>query len=418
MHSSHDAAKPSRTDASEPATMPGRVELIALMAMLVATIAFSIDAMLPALPAMAAELSPESPNQVQLVVTIFVLGMGVGTLFTGPLSDTFGRKPVVLAGCGLYIVSAGLAAQADSLGLLLAARLVQGLGAAGPRVVVMAIIRDMFVGRQMAQIMSFVMIVFTLVPALAPSIGAVLIALAGWSAIFWAFVVFATVVSLWLFARLPETLPRAARRPFSTSALLSAAREMLANRVVRLSIAVQSLVFAMLFATISSIQPIYETMFDRADSFPIWFGVTALLSASGSVVNAMLVVRMGMRRLVSVMLTVQVVVSAVMFLAILAGLAGDALFAMFFFWQFVAFFQVGLTIGNLNAIAMEPMGHIAGMAASIIGFIATVAAVILAVPVGLLFDGTAIPLTLGVLVFAIAGLAMMAGMRRAETDGH
>ncbi|ASP22003.1 bicyclomycin resistance protein [Antarctobacter heliothermus] len=418
MHSSHDASKPSRTDASEPAAMPGRVELIALMAMLIATIAFSIDAMLPALPAMAAELSPESPNQVQLVVTIFVLGMGVGTLFTGPLSDTFGRKPVVLAGCGLYIVSAGLAAQADSLGLLLAARLVQGLGAAGPRVVVMAIIRDMFVGRQMAQIMSFVMIVFTLVPALAPSIGAVLIALAGWSAIFWAFVVFATVVSLWLFVRLPETLPRAARRPFSTSALLSAAREMLANRVVRLSIAVQSLVFAMLFATISSIQPIYETMFDRADSFPIWFGVTALLSASGSVVNAMLVVRMGMRRLVSVMLTVQVVVSAVMFLAILAGLAGDGLFAMFFFWQFVAFFQVGLTIGNLNAIAMEPMGHIAGMAASIIGFIATVAAVILAVPVGLLFDGTAIPLTLGVLVFAIAGLAMMAGMRRAETDGH
>ncbi len=418
MHSSHDAAKPSRTDASEPAAMPGRVELIALMAMLVATIAFSIDAMLPALPTMAAELSPESPNQVQLVVTIFVLGMGMGTLFTGPLSDTFGRKPVVLAGCGLYIVSAGLAAQADSLGLLLAARLVQGLGAAGPRVVVMAIIRDMFVGRQMAQIMSFVMIVFTLVPALAPSIGAVLIALAGWSAIFWAFVVFATVVSLWLFVRLPETLPRAARRPFSTSALLSATREMLANRVVRLSIAVQSLVFAMLFATISSIQPIYETMFDRADSFPIWFGITALLSASGSVVNAMLVVRMGMRRLVSVMLTVQVVVSAVMLLAILAGLAGDALFAMFFFWQFVAFFQVGLTIGNLNAIAMEPMGHIAGMAASIIGFIATVAAVILAVPVGLLFDGTAIPLTLGVLVFAIAGLAMMAGMRRAETDGH
>ncbi|CAN0152000.1 unnamed protein product, partial [Chrysoparadoxa australica] len=222
MHSSHDAAKPSRTDASEPAAMPGRVELIALMAMLVATIAFSIDAMLPALPTMAAELSPESPNQVQLVVTIFVLGMGMGTLFTGPLSDTFGRKPVVLAGCGLYIVSAGLAAQADSLGLLLAARLVQGLGAAGPRVVVMAIIRDMFVGRQMAQIMSFVMIVFTLVPALAPSIGAVLIALAGWSAIFWAFVVFATVVSLWLFVRLPETLPRAARRPFSTSALLSA----------------------------------------------------------------------------------------------------------------------------------------------------------------------------------------------------
>ncbi|SNS58403.1 multidrug effflux MFS transporter [Antarctobacter heliothermus] len=414
MHSPQDAPTPSRTVASGPSALPGRVELIALMAMMAATIAFSIDAMLPALPAMAADLSPEAPNQVQLVVTIFVLGMGLGTLFTGPLSDTFGRKPVVLAGCGLYIVSAALAAQADSLGLLLAARLVQGLGAAGPRVVVMAIIRDLFVGRQMAQIMSFVMIVFTLVPALAPSIGAALMALAGWSAIFWAFVIFAAVVSLWLFLRLPETLPRPARRPFSATALLSATREMLANPVVRLSIAVQALVFAMLFATISSIQPIYESVFDRADSFPIWFGVTALLSASGSVVNAMLVMRLGMRRLVSVMLGVQIMVSTVLLTAILVGLAGDGLFAMFFFWQFMAFFQAGMTIGNLNAIAMEPMGHIAGMAASIIGFIATVVAVLLAVPVGLLFNGTAIPLTLGVLVFAVAGLALMAAMRRAE----
>ncbi|WP_323768633.1 multidrug effflux MFS transporter [Antarctobacter sp.] len=415
MHSPRDTSQNARLrNAATQSTMPGRVELIALMAMLAATIAFSIDAMLPALPAMAAELSPQVPNQVQLVVTIFVLGMGLGTLFTGPLSDTFGRRPVVLAGCALYIVSAGLAAQADSLGLLLAARLFQGLGASGPRVVAMAIIRDLFVGRQMAQIMSFVMIVFTLVPAIAPSVGAGLMAVSGWPAIFWAFVIFASVLSVWLALRLPETLPHDARRPFSTAALLSATREMLANPVVRLSIAVQSLVFGMLFATISSIQPIYESVFDRAESFPIWFGATALLSASGSVANAMLVMRIGMRRLVSLMLGIQIIVSGVMLAALVAGLAGNALFAMFFFWQFMAFFQAGLTIGNLNAIAMEPMGHIAGMAASIIGFIATVAAVLLAVPVGLLFNGTAVPLTLGVLIFAIAGLVLMGAMRRAE----
>ncbi|WP_246594338.1 multidrug effflux MFS transporter [Mameliella sediminis] len=397
------------------AEMPGRVELIALMAMLAAIIAFSIDAMLPALPAMAAEMSPDAPNRVQLVVTIFVLGMGIGTLFTGPLSDFFGRKPVVLAGTALYIAAAALAAQAESLGMLLFARLLQGLGAAGPRVVSMAIIRDLFAGRQMAQIMSFVMMVFTLAPAIAPTIGAAMVSFAGWHSIFWAFVFFAGVLSLWLSVRLPETLPRGARLPFRTADLWQATKETMSYPVVRLSIAVQSCVFGMLFATISSVQQIYEISFDKGDSFPLWFGVVAILSASGSVLNAMLVVRIGMRRLVSIMLAVQIVLSGGLLLVQLAGVSGDALFVIFFIWQFGAFFQAGMTIGNLNAMAMEPVGHIAGMAASVIGFISTVAAVVLAVPVGLMFDGTALPLAIGVLVFAIAGLLLMQAMRRAES---
>ncbi|WP_372833859.1 MFS transporter, partial [Puniceibacterium confluentis] len=148
-----------------------RVEFIALIAMLFATIAFSIDSMLPALPEIGAALSPGNLNRVQLVITSFVLGMGIGTFFTGPLSDTFGRKPVVLCGAILYIVASLVAARAQSLEVLLAARVVQGLGAAGPRVVALAIIRDLYQGRGMARIMSFVMIVFTLVPAIAPSMG-------------------------------------------------------------------------------------------------------------------------------------------------------------------------------------------------------------------------------------------------------
>jgi len=394
--------------------MPGRVELIALMAMMLATVAFSIDAMLPALPDMAADLNPSAANTVQLVVTIFVLGLGVGTLFTGPLSDSFGRKPIVLAGASIYIAAAALAAQAESLEMLLAARMLQGLGAAGPRVVAVAIIRDLFVGRQMAQIMSFVMMIFTIVPAVAPLVGAQLISVAGWPAIFWAFVLFAGVVSLWMMLRLPETLPATARRPFRAPALLAAVKEMLRHPVVRLSIAVQCLVLGMLFATISSIQPIYEVTFQKADSFPLWFGATAILSASGSVLNAMLVIRIGMRRMVSVMMMLQIGVSGLLVMLELGGLSGTALFAAFFFWQFVAFFQAGMTIGNLNAIAMEPMGHIAGMAASIIGAISTVAAVVLAVPVGLMFNGTALPLTVGVMLYAVAALVLMRVMRRAE----
>ncbi len=402
---------------SIPATdgLPSRGELIGLMAMLAATIAFSIDAMLPALPAMAEALTPEAPNRAQLVVTVFVFGLGLGTLFTGPLSDTFGRKPVMLMGTAIYIVSAALATQAESLELLLFARAMQGVGAAGPRVVAIAVIRDLFAGRQMAQIVSFIMMVFTIVPAVAPSIGALMLQLGGWPLIFWTFVVFAALSGCWLWLRLPETLPLAARRPFRVRALRAAAAEMLQNPVVRLSILVQCLVFAMLFATVSTVQPIYDVLFDRGDSFPLWMGATALLAASGSLVNAMLVLRLGMRRLVSLMLQVQIGISGLLLAAQIAGLQGDGLFALFFFWQFLAFFQAGLTIGNLNAIAMEPMGHIAGMAASVIGAIATVAGALLAAPIGLMFDGTARPLAFGVMLLAVAGVVLMRAMRRAES---
>ena len=319
--------------------LPSRREFIALMAMLFATIAFSIDAMLPALPALAAEFSAGAPNRVQLVVTIFVLGMGLGTLFAGPLSDRFGRKPVILAGAGLYILSAFVATQVASLETLLAARLAQGLGAAGPRVVALAIIRDLYAGRGMAQIMSFVMIVFTLVPAIAPSLGAVLTGFAGWRAVFWAFCIFATISSLWLGLRLPETLSASARRPFSLPALRGAVLEMVTHPVVRLSILVQGLSFGTLFTMISTVQPIYAQSFGRAESFPLWFGLVAVCGASASFLNAALVMRLGMRLLVTAMLAAQLGLSALMLAALAAGLADDALFAVFVVWQTSVFFR-------------------------------------------------------------------------------
>ncbi len=389
-----------------------RVEFIALIAMLFATIAFSIDSMLPALPEIGAALSPGNLNRVQLVITSFVLGMGIGTFFTGPLSDTFGRKPVVLCGAILYIVASLAAARAQSLEVLLAARVVQGLGAAGPRVVALAIIRDLYQGRGMARIMSFVMIVFTLVPAIAPSMGAIIVILVGWRAVFVSFVIFAASATLWLMLRLPETLAPENRRPFRAAMLLSAVREMFAHPVVRLSIMVQSLAYGMLFAMLSSTQQIFDITFDQGAAFPIWFGGIAVVAASASFVNAALVMRLGMQVLVTAMLAAQVVFSGLM---ILIGLIEPPVmvhFALFVIWQATVFFQAGMTIGNLNAIAMEPMGHIAGMAASVIGAISTVAAVILAVPVGLLFNGTPLPLAVGTFLMALAALLLMLAMRR------
>ncbi len=395
---------------------PSRVEFIAMIAMLFATIAFSIDAMLPALPRLAEEFSPDAPNRAQLVVTSFVMGMGLGTLFTGPLSDTFGRKPVILWGAVLYIASAAVASFAPDLETLLGARFVQGIAAAAPRVVALAIVRDLYAGRGMARIMSFVMMVFTVVPALAPSVGAAFIAWSGWQAVFYAFITFCAVATTWLWVRLPETLAPEARRPFRARALRSAMVEVVTHPVVRLSIAVQGLSFGALFAVISSIQPIYEVTFDKADSFPLWFALVALLAMSSSYLNARLVMQVGMRRLVTLMLSFQCVATAILLAVLLGGLRGDALFPLFLVWQLGLFFQAGMTLGNLNAIAMEPMGHIAGLAASITGAISTVVSVLLAAPIGLAFDGTPVPLAVGVLVLCLAALGLMRRMTRVEAQ--
>ena len=394
-----------------------QAEFVALVAMLFSTIALAIDAMLPALPDIAAQLSPDAPNRAQLIITSFVLGMGLGTLVTGPLSDTFGRRPVILGGAALYMLGAALAWAAQSLELLLAARVLQGIGAAGPRVVAIALVRDLYAGRTMARIMSFVILVFTLVPAVAPMVGAAIIWVADWRAIFLAFMLFALAGAAWLALRQPETLLPERRRPFRPAALAEGVREILGNRLVRLTIAAQALCFAMLFATLSTVQPVFDVTFGRAEGFPLWFALIAVLAAPASVVNAQIVERLGMRAIVTVVLKIQVAFSALVAAAMLAGvLQGDLAFAVFFAWTVGIFFQAGLTLGNLNALAMAPMGHLAGLAASVSGALATIGSVLLAAPIGLMFDGTPLPLVLGVLGLAVGALALMLRLGRAYPD--
>lgn len=394
--------------ATPAAARLGQGEFIALMAMLFAMVAFSIDAMLPALPQIAAELSPDAPNAAQLILTSFVFGMGVGTLFTGPLSDTFGRKRVIIGGAILYSAGALLAYAAPTLETVLAARMMQGLGAAAPRIAALALVRDLYKGRDMARIVSFTMMIFTLVPALAPFIGQWIMALGGWRTIFLAFLLFALVACLWLGLRQPETLPPSARRSLSLRSLLAAAKEVLSYRVIQISIAVQTLIFAALFATLSTTQPIFDQTFGQGANFPLWFAVIALVSGTSSFLNSRLVGRLGMRRMVSGALVAQVVFTALMLAALLADLWPPALaFAAHLVWTIGVFYMVGPTVGNLNAMALEPVGHIAGMAASLSGAIATVASVLLAAPVGLMFDGTAIPLMVAILVFSVAGVGLM-----------
>lgn len=381
-----------------------QTEFVALMAMLFATIAISIDAMLPALPDIAASLSPEAPNAAQLVVTSFVLGMGLGTFFAGPLSDTFGRKRVIMFGSGLYALAALGCYFAPTLETLLFARVIQGIGSAAPRTVSIAMIRDLFRGREMARIMSFVMMIFTVVPALAPLMGQGIIAIADWHAIFLAYIAFSGLAMLWLGLRQPETLAPEARRSLHLGELARAMKELGRHRIILVSTLLQALTLGALFGTLSSIQPVFETVHGRADSFPLWFALIAVASMSGSALNSRIVMTLGMRRVLRGTYTAQLALTLVAIIGT-SVLSGDAVFALHVLWCIGLFAMMGLTMGNLNALAMEPVGHIAGLAASVISSLATVGSVLLAIPVGLAFNGTVLPLLVGVAV--LIGLALV-----------
>ncbi|MDG4648842.1 multidrug effflux MFS transporter [Roseibacterium sp. SDUM158017] len=394
-----------------------KAEFIALMGTIFATVAFSIDAMLPALPEIAEALTPQDVTLAQLILTSFILGMGLGTLFVGPISDALGRKTVILMGAALYLVGAGLALVAPTLELLLAARLIQGLGAAGPRVVALAMVRDLYSGRQMAQIVSYAMLIFTLFPAVAPLIGAAVIAGFGWRAIFVAFILFSIVSVGWLTLRQPETLPPEARRPLQATRILGDFREALAHRQMQFSIVAQTLIFTALFGSLSSIQQIFDITFGRSDSFPLWFALIALLAAPAAPINGTLVMRLGMRPMIrrALWLSASAAFATAAFLWVFAA-PGDG-FAVFFLWSVTVFATAAFTIGNLNALALEPLGHIAGTAASLMGALATVGGALGGALIGQFYDGTAAPVVLGVgIALSLAGLVMMRMPREAVDD--
>lgn len=379
-------------------------EFIAMLAFLFATIAFSIDAMLPALPQIATALTPDNVNRAQLILTAFVAGMGLGTLFAGPISDAIGRKRAITIGFVIYAAAAVAAIFANSLEFLLIARFVQGLGAAGPRIVGLALVRDLYDGREMARITSLVMMIFIIVPALAPSLGQAIIWFSGWHGVFVAFLFFALVGGLWLNLRQAETLPPERRRPLSLTSLSSAAREVLSNRQVMLATVIMTLGFGQMFALLSSAQQLFGETYGRGDSFPLWFAAMALLSGAGTVLNAVYVVKLGMRRIAKWAYIMQTCVSAVMLVLVAGDLLPPALqFPVFFFWAVSVFFMAGVTFGNLNALALQHMGHIAGMAASIVAAISTILATVIAAPIGLLYNGTAIPIIIATLI--CSGLA-------------
>ncbi|MEL6641371.1 MAG: multidrug effflux MFS transporter [Pseudomonadota bacterium] len=389
-----------------------KTEFVALMAMLVATVALSIDSMLPAFPDIAAELTPDNVNKAQLIVSFFIFGMGVGTVFVGPLADAFGRKTVVGWASVLFVVGALLAWQAPTLEMLLAARFLQGLGAAGPRIVTLSIVRDLYAGRDMARILSFIFMIFSLIPAVAPSMGYLVITIFDWRAIFLAFVLFSLASSTWLWLRQPETLEPENRRPLRLPTIISAVRDVFVPASTRLSIVIQTLSFGVLFTAIQSIQPVFDITFDQSAHFHLWFAGLALVAMTSSMLNAFLVTRYGMRAILRVSYLVLAMVSAALVVLYSVLPSDTARFVGFLLFVQTTFYVTGLTLGNLNALALEPLGHIAGTASSVIAAISTICSMLIAIPLGMAFDGTPIPWAVGVTVCAILAYLLTRMIKR------
>ena len=360
----------------------GFAEFVVLMALIVSMVALSIDAMLPALPDIANDLGVSRLNDSQYVITVFFAGMAFGQILFGPLSDSVGRKPAIISGMLLFAAGCVLSILADSFWQMLLGRFLQGLGAAGPRIVSIAVVRDRYKGREMARVMSFIMTVFILVPVFAPALGQGILLLADWQYIFFMFLALALFVGSWFWWRQPETLAPEARQRLSLARLLIDIRGIVRNRAA----------------------------LGNSFTMGLYFGILACAIGFASLVNARLVMRLGMRRLSSIALAVICLLSFP-FLAYAWIEGGRPPFYLLMAYLLVVFFFFGILFGNLNALAMEPLGHIAGLGSSVIGFISTLISVVFGVVVSDAYDGTVLPLVAG---FALLSLLAMPVFRWSE----
>ncbi|MBB3872507.1 multidrug effflux MFS transporter [Brevundimonas mediterranea] len=392
---------------SSPASAPakkelGFVEFVCLIALMMALNALAIDSMLPALPHIGADLNVATDNDRQWVVTAYLLGFGGAQLFYGPLADRFGRKPVLLFGVGVYVVFSLLATLAPSFDMLILARIGQGLGSACTRVLAVSIVRDRYEGRTMARVMSFSFLVFLGVPILAPSLGQLIMLVGPWRWIFAGLGLIGVALIVWATLRLPETLKPEDRLPIQFKRLTAAYKIALTDRTaVGYTLAMTAITGA-LFGFVNSSQQIFADVFHAEAAFPAIFALIAGGIAVASIVNARLVVKLGSRKISHTALIGFTGISAIHALVALSGHETIWTFAIL---QTLTMFCFGLIAGNFGAMAMETMGHIAGTAASIQGFISTIFGSLLGFAVGQQFNGTTVPMVLGFTVFGLIALA-------------
>lgn len=374
-------------------------ELVAMVAALSALNALAIDIMLPALPDIGRDFALTNDNDRQLVVVVYVSLFGAAQLIYGPLSDAFGRRSVLVWALGLFVLGSVLCVIAPSYELFLAARALQGLGAAATRVISTAVVRDLTEGRRMAQIMSMAMTVFMIVPVVAPGVGQLLLFVAPWRWIFGALLIYAAVILTWTLLRLPETLKPENRTEFRPRAIASAYFSVLKNRQTVGYMIASTFMAGALFGYITASEQLYVDVFHLGPAFPLAFASIALSMTAGTFLNSRIVMRLGMRR-ISHAMAVWFTLAA----AVHVGLEASGLTSLWLFLPMLALTigAFGLVAGNFSALAMEPMGRIAGSASALFGAVTAMGGAVLGGLIAHAFDGTALPFLMGL---TLAGAA-------------
>lgn len=397
---------------------PGFTEFVTIVALMMAVTAISIDNLLPAFPAIEARFAVEDPNHLQLLVYVYMLGFGPAQILYGPLSDALGRRPVLMASLAVYVAGCALAMVSPSFGWLLAARVIQGIGAAGGRVLSTAIVRDRFAGREMASVMSLIMMVFLIVPMIAPAIGGAMLAFGSWVYVFVSMLVLAFILTAWFGWRMPETLHAEYRRPLSLNATIQAVRLTLANRVAVGYATALGLLTGCIMGYVGSAEQVFDTgLYRLGPLFPLAFGLVAGAMGAATLVNSRVVRRLGMRRL-SHAGTLAFTVVGLVQVALGFAYGGHPPLALFLAVLAANQFLISFAMPNFNAIALEPLGAVAGTASSFLGFYTTIIGAACGYIIGQSFDGTVLPIGIGYATLGGLALAVVAWTERGRLFGH
>ena len=380
-------------------------EFIALMASLMSVVALAIDALLPALELIGFSIGTVEASDNQLIIIMIFLGLGVGPLLFGPISDSLGRKPIVYMGFAIFIVASFICVFADSLEMMVAGRILQGIGLSAPRTISIAMVRDSYSGDHMARIMSFITVVFLLVPIVAPAMGKFVLDHYNWQGIFYIQLLFSLLVSFWFWKRQPETLALPNRIPFTRHIFLDGLKELVKYKGTLGFTLISGFITGSFIVYLSGSQQIFDQQYGLAEEFPYIFAGLAISVGAATFMNGTLVLRFGMEKLVTIALLAFFGIP-LLYIILFYNAANPNIIVLLAFFA-TQFFAVGFLFGNLRALAMQPVGHIAGIAAAITGFISTLMAVPISTYIGKFIDTTALPLFVGFLICGLLSILIL-----------
>lgn len=370
--------------------------------------------MLPAFPQISEDFSIFNANELQFIIASLFLGFGFGQLIFGPISDVIGRKPPIYFGIAIFLIGTVLSGFASNFEIFIFGRFLQGIGGASPRIISLALVRDEYSGNAMARITSLVMTIFILVPAIAPSLGQVLLLFSGWRSIFLMLFAVATFAWIWFGLRQHETLPKKLRKKFTKTQILYGVKETFSQPTTLACMIVSGLVFGIFVGYLGAVQEIFAKIFQVGDQFPIYFAILALSIGASSFFNSRLVMALGMRRLIFLAFLYMTILSNLFSIYLFLFQEGTPPLWLFMIYMMLTFFSVGFLFGNLNALAMQPLGHVAGMGSALLGFVQSSISVAVGVYLGQFFHDDIIPLVLSFGTISLVCILILSFEKRFE----